>query len=76
MAPRLLGVALLGAAVVVAERHWPGLIPNCRWPPSHSSVWRSPSFSASATTPATTAGGKGESNGAAWSSRHAAWRGK
>ena len=28
VAPRLLGVALLGAAVVAAERHWPGLIPE------------------------------------------------
>lgn len=28
VAPRLLGVALLGAAVVAAERHWPGLMPE------------------------------------------------
>jgi putative membrane protein len=28
VAPRLLGVALLGAAVVAVERHWPGLIPE------------------------------------------------
>lgn len=28
VAPRLLGIALLGAAVVAAERHWPGLIPE------------------------------------------------
>ncbi|MBC9180065.1 bestrophin family protein [Pseudoroseomonas ludipueritiae] len=28
VAPRLLGVTLLGGAVVAAERHWPGLLPE------------------------------------------------